>query len=158
MTEIARLHRPLPHRLKSRRGRNGRGVQSGRLTPRGELWRSRSFAECDADFSRRRRVIGKRRARRAQVSHPNACRIYDVAEEQDRLVLVMEFIEGESPGATCRARSVARAGSSTDRAGNTIGARSIPQNWNRAPRPETREHYSVRRGERSCSILALPST
>src|SRR6266481_6110697 len=35
----------------------------------------------------------------------------------------------------------ARAGSGTDRAGNTIRARSIPQNWNRAPRPETREHY-----------------
>jgi eukaryotic-like serine/threonine-protein kinase len=31
----------------------------------------------------------------AQVVHPNACRIYDVAEEQDRLVLVMEFLDGE---------------------------------------------------------------
>jgi len=32
----------------------------------------------------------------AQVAHPNACRIYDVIEQQERLVLVMEFIEGES--------------------------------------------------------------
>jgi len=32
----------------------------------------------------------------AQVVHPNICRIYDVAEEQDCLVLVMEFLEGES--------------------------------------------------------------
>jgi len=32
----------------------------------------------------------------AKVAHPNACRIYDIAEEQDCLVLVMEFIEGES--------------------------------------------------------------
>lgn len=31
----------------------------------------------------------------AQVAHPNACRIYDVIEEGDQLVLVMEFIEGE---------------------------------------------------------------
>jgi serine/threonine protein kinase len=30
------------------------------------------------------------------VAHPNACRIYDIAEEQDRLILVMEFIEGET--------------------------------------------------------------
>lgn len=32
----------------------------------------------------------------AQVAHPNACRIYDIAEDQNRLVIVMEFIEGES--------------------------------------------------------------
>jgi serine/threonine protein kinase len=32
----------------------------------------------------------------AQVAHPNACRIYDIAQDQDRLVIVMEFIEGES--------------------------------------------------------------
>lgn len=51
--------------------------------------------ECDADFDRRRRFWQEARAA-AQVAHPNACRIYDIAEEQDRLVLVMEFIEGES--------------------------------------------------------------
>jgi len=51
--------------------------------------------EFDADPSRRRRFWQEARAA-AQVAHPNACRIYDVAEEQDRLVLVMEFIEGES--------------------------------------------------------------
>jgi serine/threonine protein kinase len=52
----------------------------------------REFA---GDSSRRRRFWQEARAA-AQVAHPNACRIYDIAEEQDRLVLVMEFIEGES--------------------------------------------------------------
>jgi len=51
--------------------------------------------EFDGDETRRRRFWQEARAA-AQVAHPNACRIYDIAEEQDRLVLVMEFIEGES--------------------------------------------------------------
>jgi serine/threonine protein kinase/tetratricopeptide (TPR) repeat protein len=32
----------------------------------------------------------------AQVSHPHACRLYDILEEDAHLVLVMEFLEGES--------------------------------------------------------------
>src|SRR5262249_31490950 len=32
----------------------------------------------------------------AKVSHPNACRLYDILEEDDHLYLVMELIEGES--------------------------------------------------------------
>src|SRR5215469_4495799 len=32
----------------------------------------------------------------ARVSHPNACRLYDILEENDQLFLVMELIEGES--------------------------------------------------------------
>jgi len=32
----------------------------------------------------------------AQVAHPNACRLYDITEESGELVLVMEFVEGES--------------------------------------------------------------
>ena len=32
----------------------------------------------------------------AQISHPNACRLYDILEEDHHLVLVMEFLEGES--------------------------------------------------------------
>ncbi len=51
--------------------------------------------ELDADTSRQKRFWQEARAA-AQVAHPNACRIYDVTEEQARLVLVMEFIEGES--------------------------------------------------------------
>lgn len=53
--------------------------------------------EFDGDSSRRSRFWQEARAA-AQVAHPNACRIYDIAEEQGRLVLVMEFIEGESLG------------------------------------------------------------
>lgn len=32
----------------------------------------------------------------ARISHPNACRLYDILEESDHLFLVMELIEGES--------------------------------------------------------------
>src|SRR5690242_17843269 len=32
----------------------------------------------------------------AHVTHPNACRLYDIVEESGCLVLVMEFLEGES--------------------------------------------------------------
>ena len=44
-----------------------------------------------------RRIRFRREARAAaQVSHPNACRLYDIIEENDCLFLVMELIEGES--------------------------------------------------------------
>jgi len=48
----------------------------------------------DSPSSRRRFWQEARTA--AQVVHPNICRIYDVVEEQDCLVLVMEFLDGES--------------------------------------------------------------
>src|SRR5215471_13182440 len=32
----------------------------------------------------------------AKISHPNACRLYDIVEDHGRLFLVMELIEGES--------------------------------------------------------------
>src|SRR5262249_7484966 len=32
----------------------------------------------------------------ARVSHPNACRLYDIVEENGQLFLIMELIEGES--------------------------------------------------------------
>jgi len=51
--------------------------------------------EFDSDPSRRRRFWQEARTA-AQVAHPNACQIYDIAEDQDRLVLVMEFVEGEA--------------------------------------------------------------
>src|SRR5437773_8560613 len=55
----------------------------------------RRIREFDGDDTRRRRFWQEARAA-AQVTHPNACRIYDITEERGRLVLVMEFIEGES--------------------------------------------------------------
>jgi len=45
------------------------------------------------DAERRERFWREARAA-AQVTHPNACRLYDIAEEHERLVLVMEFVEG----------------------------------------------------------------
>jgi serine/threonine protein kinase/tetratricopeptide (TPR) repeat protein len=47
------------------------------------------------DDALRRRCWEEARAA-ARVSHPNACRLYDILEEDNRLFLVMELIEGES--------------------------------------------------------------
>src|ERR1700704_5355683 len=85
-----------PYKVLSVVGEGGMGVvykaEDQRLERVVALKVIREFA---GDSSRRRRFWQEARAA-AQVAHPNACRIYDVAEEQDRLVLVMEFIEGES--------------------------------------------------------------
>ncbi len=85
-----------PYRVLSVVGEGGMGVvykaEDQRLERVVALKVIREFA---GDDSRRRRFWQEARAA-AQVAHPNACRIYDIAEDQDRLVLVMEFIEGES--------------------------------------------------------------
>jgi eukaryotic-like serine/threonine-protein kinase len=47
------------------------------------------------DSERRQRLWSEARAA-ARVTHPNACRLYDIAEEDGRLMLVMELVEGES--------------------------------------------------------------
>jgi serine/threonine protein kinase/tetratricopeptide (TPR) repeat protein len=85
-----------PYRVLSVIGEGGMGVvykaEDQRLERVVALKVIREFA---GDASRKRRFWQEARAA-ARVAHPNACRIYDIAEEQDRLVLVMEFIEGES--------------------------------------------------------------
>src|SRR5712691_136228 len=85
-----------PYRVLSVVGEGGMGVvykaQDQRLE---RVVALKVIREFEGDSSRRRRFWQEARAA-AQVAHPNACRIYDIAEEQDRLVLVMEFIEGES--------------------------------------------------------------
>src|SRR6267142_214968 len=85
-----------PYRVLSKVGEGGMGVvykaEDQRL---GRVVALKVIREFDGDSSRRSRFWQEARAA-AQVSHPNACRIYDIAEEQDRLVLVMEFIEGET--------------------------------------------------------------
>jgi serine/threonine protein kinase len=51
--------------------------------------------EFHSDSGRRRRFVQEARVA-AQVSHPNACQLYDLGEENGTLFLVMEFLEGES--------------------------------------------------------------
>src|SRR5713226_1809252 len=84
-----------PYRVLSKVGEGGMGVvykaEDQRLK---RVVALKVIREFDSAPSRRRFWQEARAA--AQVAHPNACRIYDVAEEQDRLVLVMEFIDGES--------------------------------------------------------------
>ena len=48
-----------------------------------------------ADASLRQRCWQEARTA-ARVSHPNACSLYDILEENGQLFLVMELIEGES--------------------------------------------------------------
>jgi serine/threonine protein kinase len=85
-----------PYRVLCKVGEGGMGVvykaEDQRLQRFVALKVIREFV---GDSSRRSRFWQEARAA-AQVAHPNACRIYDISEEQDRLVLVMEFIEGES--------------------------------------------------------------
>src|SRR6266852_612739 len=85
-----------PYRILSKVGEGGMGVvyeaEDSRLQ---RVVALKVIRELDADASVQKRFWQEARAA-AQVSHPNACRIYDITEEQARLVLVMEFIEGES--------------------------------------------------------------
>jgi len=85
-----------PYRVLSVVGEGGMGVvykaEDQRLQ---RIVALKVIREFDGDSGRRNRFWQEARLA-AQVAHPNACRIYDIAEEQDRLVLVMEFIEGES--------------------------------------------------------------
>jgi tetratricopeptide (TPR) repeat protein len=85
-----------PYRILAKIGEGGMGVvykaQDQRLK---RIVALKVIREFDSDATRRQRFWQEARTA-AQVAHPNACRIYDIAEEQDRLVLVMEFIEGES--------------------------------------------------------------
>ena len=52
-------------------------------------------AELAKDAGRRGRFWQEARAA-AQITHANACRLYDITEEQEQLMLVMEFVEGEN--------------------------------------------------------------
>src|SRR5437016_10880903 len=85
-----------PYRVLSVVGEGGMGVVYKAEDPRLErVVALKVIREFDGDDTRRRRFWQEARAA-AQVTHPNACRIYDITEERCRLVLVMEFIEGES--------------------------------------------------------------
>jgi serine/threonine protein kinase/tetratricopeptide (TPR) repeat protein len=84
-----------PYRVLCKVGEGGMGVVYKAEDPRLErVVALKVIRQFEGDSSRRRFWQEARTA--AQVAHPNACRIYDIAEEQDRLILVMEFIEGES--------------------------------------------------------------
>src|SRR5438309_814731 len=85
-----------PYRVLSVVGEGGMGVVYKAEDPRLErVVALKVIREFDGDDTRRRRFWQEARAA-AQVTYPNACRIYDITEERGRLVLVMEFIDGES--------------------------------------------------------------
>ncbi len=85
-----------PYRILSKVGEGGMGVvykaQDQRLE---RVVALKVIREFDCDATSRQRLWQEARTA-AQVAHPNACRIYDIVEDHNRPVLVMEFIEGES--------------------------------------------------------------
>ena len=52
----------------------------------------------EADGVSRKRLIREARAA-AKLDHPNICSIYEIAEEDDRSYIVMQYVEGETLGA-----------------------------------------------------------
>jgi eukaryotic-like serine/threonine-protein kinase len=93
MTEIP--DRVGPYRVVSKVGEGAMGVVYKAEDERLERVVALKVIRAFDSISSRRRFWQEARVA-AQVVHPNACRIYDVADEQDRLVLVMEFLDGES--------------------------------------------------------------
>lgn len=85
-----------PYRILAKIGEGGMGVvykaQDQRLQ---RIVALKVIREFDSDSTRRQRFWQEARTA-AQVTHPNACRIYDIVEDQKRPVLVLEFVEGES--------------------------------------------------------------
>lgn len=91
------LGRTISHyRIVERLGEGGMGIvykaEDMRL---GRVVALKVIRECQTELDRRRRLWQEARAA-AQVSHPNACQLYEFGQEKDALFLVMEFIEGES--------------------------------------------------------------
>jgi serine/threonine protein kinase len=85
-----------PYRILSQVGEGGMGIVYKAHDERlDRVVALKVVRESGPDSGRRSRFLKEARTA-AQVSHPNACRIYDLAEDQNRLVIVMEFIEGES--------------------------------------------------------------
>jgi len=85
-----------PYKILSKLGEGGMGVVYKGLDQRlDRVVALKVISNSGPDPTRHQRFWQEARAA-AQVAHPNACRLYDVAEEQDHLVLVMEFVEGES--------------------------------------------------------------
>jgi len=85
-----------PYKILSKLGEGGMGVVYKGLDQRlDRVVALKVISNIGPDATRRQRFWQEARAA-AQVAHPNACRLYDVAEEQNHLVLVMEFVEGES--------------------------------------------------------------
>src|SRR4029077_18286082 len=76
-----------PYRILAKVGEGGMGVvykaEDSRLH---RVVALKVIRGLDADASQQQRFWQEARAA-AQVAHPNACRIYDVTEEQKRLVL-----------------------------------------------------------------------
>jgi TolB-like protein len=85
-----------PYRILSQVGEGGMGIVYKAHDERlDRVVALKVVRESGSDSGRRNRFLQEARTA-ARVSHPNACRIYDLAEDQNRLVIVMELIEGES--------------------------------------------------------------
>src|SRR5215471_10410176 len=88
-----------PYKILSKLGQGGMGTVFRAHDQR--LDRAVALKAVQSDPALRHRSWQEARAA-ARVAHPNACRLYDILEENDQLFLVMELIEGES--LACRLR------------------------------------------------------
>jgi len=89
-----------PYRVLSKVGEGGMGVVYKEDQRLGRVVALKVIHEFEGGSSRRSRFWQEARAA-AQVSHPNACQIYDIAEEQDRLVLC-KWRRARAPGLALR--------------------------------------------------------
>jgi eukaryotic-like serine/threonine-protein kinase len=85
-----------PYRIVSKLGEGGMGAVFRAHDERlDRMIALKVIHPLKADPASRQRSWQEARAA-ARISHPNACRLYDIVEENDNLFLVMELIEGES--------------------------------------------------------------
>src|SRR5262249_55300672 len=84
-----------PYRIVDKLGEGGMGTVFRAHDSRLDRLVAVKAVRSQTDASLRQRSWQEARAA-ARVSHPNACRLYDILEENDQLFLVMELIEGES--------------------------------------------------------------
>src|SRR5215469_803089 len=110
LIETSGVHLPMaefpdcigPYKIVSRLGEGGMGAVFRAHDERlDRVVALKAVRGLQTDPSLRQRSWQEARAA-AKVAHPNACRLYDIVEENDRLYLVMELIEGESLAARMR--------------------------------------------------------
>lgn len=85
-----------PYAVLSKVGQGGMGVVYRAEDERLHRPVALKIIPCNPEDAAGTRRFWQEARATAHVTHPNACRLYDIVEEPGSLVLVMEFLEGES--------------------------------------------------------------
>ena len=102
-SEAVRIGR---YRILERVGAGGMGVVWSAWDP--ELGRAVALKLASSGDAATRALARDEARALARLSHPNVVPIYDVLDHDDRVLLVMELIKGESLRAACKTRSTAQ--------------------------------------------------